>query len=107
MKDVYHKHKLGSDLDETDIANADEIDLGEVNSKDKVNLTILARDEDENAKKSDLVSSSDPRRMSGDSTRLQLGINQPLGTVLSENRCKKGIKTVKKNQGVANMHHQK
>ena len=34
--------------------------------------------------------------MSGDYTRLQLGINQPLGTVLSENRCKKGIKTVTK-----------
>ena len=66
VKDVYHSHEPGSDLDETDIANTDEIDLGEVSSKDEVNLTILARDEDNNAKKSDLVSNRDTERMSGD-----------------------------------------
>ena len=36
------------------------------------------------------------KRMSNDSTRLQLGINQPLGMALSENRFEKGIETVTK-----------
>ena len=96
VKDVYHSHEPGSDLDETDIANTDEIDLREASSKDEVNLTILAKDKDNNAKKSDLVSNKDTEKTSGNSTRLELGINQPVGKALSENRYKTGIETVTK-----------
>ena len=81
VEDVYHRHKLESDPDETDIAG--ENGSGEVSPEDEVNLTKLAKD---SAKRSDLISSNETRRVSGDSTRLQSGINQPLGLALSENR---------------------
>ena len=106
VKEISIKYQLDLSPDITDNASAGEIGSEKIDPEDDADLIIMAWNKDKNAENSDPVSSKDTKRMSNDSTRLQLGINQPLGMALSENRFKKGIETVTKS-GVANMSFQK
>ena len=64
------------------------------NCKNKSDLMIATRDKDINIVSYDLASSNASRELNGESTRLRLGIGQPLGMASSRNRCKKDIETV-------------
>ena len=88
------KYQIDSPPNLTINASEDGIESEKVNHEDAGGLTIMTWNKDENAVNYDLVSSNDSREMSGNSKRMQSGINQAFGMALSENRSKKNIETI-------------